>query len=620
MAFQNRFHEETSAICGRAAALPVTFAGTVGLFKPAAGKPSGTAVLFLSPWGFEEMCTRKFWRILAEELSDAGIPSLRFDYIGTGDALDTGGSEGLSAWHETADAAAEYLKSLSGCDSVILVGQGLGGAIAVETGARLPGVAGIALLAPVTSGRLYLRELGFWSKMIDESLGLSEHGRSSEGVSVAGLVMPDAVAADLRRLDLMTCESFPAADSLVLTRPGRPTDSALARKLTAVGVKVREEVYEGYDALVSNPTTAEMPGHAGAVIIDWVRSIVARHADGPARMPISKSSAAPLRGDGFCETPLRFGGNDRLFGVLCQPDGPTTGATALLLTTAYDRSAGWARSSVTMARRLARHGIASLRFDTANVADSPPRPGAPDQVLYAESQLQDVADALQLLEDRDLLPAFVVGRCSGGYLAFQSALHDARCRGLVAANAPTFHWDPAQSVDMTLRGVPRSLATYRRKLLRRETLQRLISGRIDMAGAGRNVMTSLAGRLSHLCRPMLDLFPFLSREHAAIVDGFRTLGTRNVPVSLVYSAEDIGLEYARKHFGSERARLKNYPHLRVTVVSDADHNLTPPHAQDVYFKEIRLVALSIGGEHARVVATSEDDAVRPRGYAGFQAS
>ena len=85
-------------------------------------------------------------------------------------------------------------------------------------------------------------------------------------------------------------------------------------------------------------------------------------------------------------------------------------------------------------------------------------------------------------------------------------------------------------------------------------------------------------------------------------------------------AEDIGLEYARQHFGGERARLKKFPHVRVTVVGDADHNLTPPHAQDFYFKEIRRMALTIGGERARVAAASMEAPVRPRECAGFQVS
>src|SRR4051812_20169330 len=72
-------YEETPV---SALAVPVVHAGTIGLFQPAraAADLGNTAVLLVSPWGFEEICTRKLWRVMAEEFAARGIPSLRFDY------------------------------------------------------------------------------------------------------------------------------------------------------------------------------------------------------------------------------------------------------------------------------------------------------------------------------------------------------------------------------------------------------------------------------------------------------------------------------------------------------------------------------------------------------------
>ena len=266
----------------------------------------------------------------------------------------------------------------------------------------------------------------------------------------------------------------------------------------------------------------------------------------------------------------------------------------MLLTTAYDRQAGWGRMSVTMARTLARDGIPSLRFDTANVADSPPLPNAPEQVLYSRDQFQDVSAALDFLETKKLLPAFAVGRCSGGYLAFQSAIRDSRCSGLITVNPYAFFWDETQSVDEALRFVPRSLETYGQKFLQFETLKRLYGGQIDAKSAARNIVAALARRAVRLGRPLLGVLPFFAGEHETVIDGFRSLTKRQVDISLIYSAHDIGLDYFREHFGEDAAGLKNFPDIRLTIIPDADHNLTPPYARKVYLREVREMALRLG--------------------------
>ncbi|WP_195909622.1 alpha/beta hydrolase [Rhizobium tubonense] len=620
MASHNSLTVQTASGETIAAAIPVTFAGTVGLFTPARAPSGQAAVLFLSPWGFEEMCTRKFWRILAEDLADTGIASLRFDYAGTGDALDvTDTSRGLAIWEQTAIAAAAELKLLSGCERLILVSQGLGSAIAVNVAERLSTVDGIGFLAPTLSGRLYLRELTVWSKMIDEGMGLPDHQRETDGVSIGGLRMPEAIAADVRKLNLMAATASPAPNCLVLARPGRPGDLEFATHLKTLGARVEEVAYNGYDELVANPTIATMPIADGRQVVRWVRSLAGERSASPGKATPVGRSAEPLVGDGFRETPLRLGEGDRMFGILCEPVGLRTGATAILLTTAYDRSAGWARTSVAMARSLARNGVPSLRFDTANVADSPPRPGEPDQVLYSENQPDDVVEALDLVESRKLLPAFVVGRCSGGYLAFQGALRDVRCGGVIAVNPYVFHWDQSQSIDGALRVIPRSLETYGQKLLRLQTLRRLYEGNIDVKNAARNVLTSLLWRASRLGQPLLDIFPFLSRRHAAVIGGFQALVRRKVILSLIYSAHDIGLEHFWQHFGKNGGGLRSLPDVRLTIIPDSNHNLTTAQAREIYLNSIEEMALRIGSPGDAATRKETTGTVKSQKYADYPA-
>lgn len=581
----------TGAQAAKSAAVPVTFRDTVGLFMPAEGARSDVAVLFASPWGLEEMCTRKFWRMIADRLSDTGIASFRFDYPGTGDALERSDfSGGLSVWEDSLVAAAEQLLTLSGSKRLIVVSHGLGVVVATRAAPRIAALDTLVAMAPAVSGRFHLRELQLWSKLVDEGLGLSEAQRLSEGVSIAGLTMPEEIATAVRKSDLMALTEAPSAQCLVVKRPDRPADEAFAVHLQSLGASVATLDYAGYDALVTNPSVAIIPETVITELVDWI-SDRGQLLDAAAVFSIGDATA--LIGDGYTETPVRFGERQRLFGALCQPLGARRGATVLLLGTAYDRHAGWGRATARMARDLARDGIASLRFDGANVGDSPPLPDRAAQVLYNAGQIDDVARALDFLADRNLLPAVVAGRCSGAYLAFASAVSDSRTIGAAVANPYVFVWDPRRDVSKALRFVPRSLDTYKTRLFKAETFNRLRHGRVDIASALKNIGIALGNRIMHLTGPLPVLMPAeyaLSRKVRA---AFETLALRETRLSLIYSAHDVGLTHFALHFRADGSGLKRFANVGLTIIDNADHNLTPAPARKAYLDAVRDLALSV---------------------------
>lgn len=349
---------------------PVSFQGCTGIFHPARKEvKQDHAVLFVSPWGMEELCTRKFQRVVAERLAAAGVASLRFDYHGAGDALDPEDVDRAADWLSDTQAALDYLKRLSGCSRVVVIAQGLGCLIAIQALADAAAVDSMALLAPVVSGRSYLRELAMWSSMIDDGLGLRPGQRMAEAGAIAGMAMPVGVADAIKKVNLAKLDTAPARSILVLSRPGRASDSDFAKQLAAIGAEVGEAEFEGYDDLVSSPTLSKIPGDVVKRLRDWVLSQT--HAADAAGLQENFIVNAPQRGRGFLEQPVQFGEAGRLFGVFCEPDDRPAVSSVLLLGAAYDRHAGWGRLSVQTARLLAREGMASLRFDAANIADSP---------------------------------------------------------------------------------------------------------------------------------------------------------------------------------------------------------------------------------------------------------
>lgn len=574
----------------RSAAMPLTFSGTVGLFTPAADNapPVDLAILLASPWGLEEMCTRKCWRLLCEKFSDRGIASLRFDYPDTGDALDGASDpQGLTAWTQSLVHAAGELRRLSGCRRIAIVSQGIGAVVATQAAPLIADIEAMAFLAPVTSGRMHLRELALWSKVVDENLGLAEEQRQLQGVSIASFVMAPAVAEDVRKADLLGLKSVPACHCLVVERPDRPSDAAFAAHLKMLGANVTHQPFEGYERLVSNPLASRAAPSLSQALIGWIMSLPSARIP-LTDMPVPQVQAVPLAGDGFCETPVRFGQYQRLSGMLCEPVGERQGATVVFVTSAYDRHCGWGRSTLFLARELARSGIASLRFDTASAGDSPPRPGEPEQVLYGSGQNLDLQEAVNFLQAKGMQPVMAAGRCSGAYLAMQCAEADPRIGGVVAVNVATFRWKVGRSVEEAVTNAGRSLGEYGVRVLRLETVKRLLRGEVNVASALTHIGKGLWGRTRNRALGTVRFWLPHGRSVHAL---FRHLQAQGRPVALIYSENDYGLEEFDYYFGQGGGRLAGFDNVSVTMIPAADHNLTPPYARETYLSAVRHMAL-----------------------------
>ena len=235
--------------------------------------------------------------------------------------------------------------------------------------------------------------------------------------------------------------------------------------------------------------------------------------------------------------------------------------------------------------------MASLRFDAANVADSPPLAGAPEQVLYDEVQQVDVREAVDYLESRNLLPAIAVGRCSGAYLAFQSTLKDSRLRGLVAVNPYTFHWDAARPYDPA--STPLSLEAYGEKIFRFDTIARLLKGEIDAGRSALKLKKAIQKKLSRILWMKFHLTFMGTKEQVETKAGFDKLLKDSIPASLVYSSGDIGLDNILNIFRLEAPNLPGFENVDVDLIDGADHNLTPGFSRELFRDRILGMASKV---------------------------
>ena len=132
------------------------------------------------------------------------------------------------------------------------------------------------------------------------------------------------------------------------------------------------------------------------------------------------------------EQAIRFGNSRQLVGIASLPDNPIPVPAILFLNAGIIHHVGPSRIYVRLARRLAKMGFTSLRFDFAGVGDSCVRT---DSLSIEQAIIDDVRQAMDYLETQSGVSQFIlIGHCSGAWAAFLAAGEDERVVGAVLIN------------------------------------------------------------------------------------------------------------------------------------------------------------------------------------------
>lgn len=564
----------------------IAFDRCFGIFR--AG-PARRGVVLCPSFGLEALTARRAFADLADRLAARGLPNLVFDWDGTGDSLGSDRDpDRLAAWKRSLAAAVDALRRLADVDEVALVGLRLGATLACEVASERADVAALVALAPVVSGRMYVREQESLARLLrvrkdDEPADSDEDG----GFALAGFFTSAATAADLRGVDLRRLARPPAADLLLVARDGDAAVAGLAELWSAAGAGVATAPFECFDAFLSDPTRSVVPDAVWTEVVDHLAAPAAPAATAPAaaspnavseREPLP--AAASLEAADWREEPVIFGPAPGLYGVLTLPRRPIAGPWVLLLDAGRNPHVGWGRQNVDLARALAADGHAVLRFDQAGIGDSPARPDGPAEVLYSMDAVADVRAAMDLAAGRGATRFALVGGCSGAHLALHTALADDRVSALVPINLQRFVWSDGDSLEAAMRGEFRATSAYAGLIRRADTWRRLATGEIKVAAIALELMRRLATRIAGAVRKAIVTDP--ARRWLAALD---RRGTR---VLFVFGSDDGGRDEFAAHVGSEARLPLRCPGARVELIERADHNLGPRDAR------LRLVELVRG--------------------------
>jgi dienelactone hydrolase len=310
-----------------------------------------------------------------------------------------------------------------------------------------------------------------------------------------------------------------------------------------------------------------------AAAIDAIAGWLAGWSTAAANRPASSAPRDAAVIDSTLERTVRFGPNQRLFGIIGRPPVPTSRPSIVLFNTGVEHHIGPHRMYVPLARRWIAAGHVVLRFDIGGIGDSAPPPGMDENVAYPPHMLDDARDAVELVrQSAPGRPLVAIGLCSGGWLAFRAAAAGLDVDAVVAINPPLYLREPDRGAKWLAE--QRELERYRQSMRVPGKWAKALRGRASYAAftrvAGAMLSRSVANRVGGA---FTDALPDgLARDLVTIAD-------RRIRTLLVFSARGEALGYFEAHAQPAFRRGSVREIVRSVVVEGAGHSFRPRAAQ-----------------------------------------
>lgn len=605
-------------------ARPVYFpSGDQTLFGWLDGVQVGSAdcgIIVCGPFGYEAICAHLSMRAFASTCAEAGFPTLRFDYSGTGDSSDGGDPDQILRWRNDVCAAIDFLRQATGVTRVCLLGFRLG-ALLAALAAEHREIDGLIAVAPVTSGRRYLRELrAFQAGATTQSRSPSDAQDGSTGDSagvgdgaleVTGFSLSKQSIATLERVDVAKSVARPRA-ALILDRDDLQAAKTWATALESAGTETRYEALPGFNEMVSTPHAATVPTLMLESMGRWLSNYRDRGAAPLVTRRVAQLTNLPTRArihlDGNTGTPIfeeaLFIDGQTLFGIISEPAEPSTeaqtlGCGVLMLNTGATSHIGPNRMYVELARRWAARGYTVLRLDLAGLGDSLTRPGERTNEVYPPGALYDIGVAIEYLRrQRGIRNLTLMGLCAGAYHSLRAAITGLPLNTVLLINPLTFYWKQGSTLsDLQISEVVRNPGVYAEHALSWRHWQKLFRGQVNLwrvaAVLARRVWLTVESSGRDLCRKL----------HIRTPDDLgwdlRSVTERGIRIAFFFARGDGGLELLKVQAGSTK-------HLgdkcRIHIFEDADHIFTQ---REPRVKLMRLLDDELGAalERAERIST-----------------
>ncbi|HMK85229.1 MAG TPA: alpha/beta fold hydrolase [Steroidobacteraceae bacterium] len=558
---------------------------------PGSERISDLGLVICKPFGYEALCAHRSLRAFAQAAAESGIPTLSFDYLGTGDSADIDAdADQIERWCEDVVCAVGELRRRTGVRRVCLLGFRLG-ALLASLAARRTTVDALILVAPVVRGRLYARELRTTEAMAmragpKTAANDTSRGSASDGsMEVGGYYLSAQTIARLGQIDLAALGTPPVAALLVIDRIGLPEARAWAQSLSGCVTQLDYLALSGFvEMMMTPPPFTRIPQAMIGSVKEWLVHLASSSTNLPAsgfgtaypavapRMVLTLASSGTSPDSLPSEWPARFGPDGALFGIVTEPHDTLRRAAIVLVNAGADSHVCVGRLYVELARQWAESGYVVLRMDLAGLGDSHARPGRPDNEVYPPAAVDDIRAAIAFMRSRFGVDDVTLGGlCSGAYHTLRAAVEAVPLNRIFLVNPQVFFWREGTSLeDIQMPEIMSAESVYGERMCSFKYWKKLLTGQVDVGHIARvyqrRVMFGLATRLRDAARHLRIRLPNdLGWE-------LEQIARRGVRITIVFARGEPGLELLQRQGGSSVKRLGN--RCRLHIIDGADHTFS----------------------------------------------
>lgn len=564
--------------------------------RPPSGSVANSGVVICNPFGYEAICSHRSVRSIAEAATSSGIPTLRFDYSGTGDSPDIEPlADQVQIWSHDIVSAVLELQKRAGVKSVCLIGIRLGALLATLAADHCKAITSLALVAPIISGRRYLRELR--TLRLAASIGAEaiasvrspsdvSQAVNNESVEVSGFSLSAATLQALGLLDLAARDATPVRRMLVIDGNTMATSRGWVDKLAGSGADIKYLALPGMiEMIMTAPHQGTVPQQMVAAIKEWLPNTLDSEPQSWLQMTDRRSTeiglarmdsalTLPTQSQGICgsitERPVFFGAEVLLFGIVTEPPvGEQRRRAVIFLNAGADYHIGASGIYVELARRWAARGYVVLRMDLAGLGDSATRPGRLDDEVFPPAAIDDVRAALEFMRMRyDVREFTMAGICSGAYHVLRAAVEALPINRIMMVNPQNFFWKNGMTVDdMQVAELVSNPRVYRGQIMSAAAWRRLLTGKINISYIlkiyAHRILLTLESTLRDWARYLRIRLP---RDLGWELE---EVGSRGVRVVFVFARGEPGIDLLKIQGGSSITRLGERCHIH--TVDSADH-------------------------------------------------